>query len=128
MLTKMVDGKTIVCSDEEERLLLMKWALNDKYPQYIGHLTFDGISEPNHDMTECKKRHASLLTQAYEKELKILNDQIEIAQEDGKDITPLFAQRKTLRAMVSQDLSGINTIDELVNSIPELFRKHWAIQ
>lgn len=123
----MVDGKEILCSDEEERVIRMHWALNDKYPQYVGHLMFDGVNEPIHDIVECKKHHSRLLNQAYEQEMKSVNDLIEIAQEEGKDPTPLLAQRKSLRALASQDLSQIKTVEELIDSVPALFKKYWVV-
>lgn len=126
MLTRIENGKEIVIGDEEEKAVLMFWSLNESYPQYVGHLMFDGVSEPKHDMVECKKRHTLLLKDACDHEMKSITEQIEIAQENGKDIIDLLAQRKSIRSMVSMDLSEINTIDQLVISVPDTLKKYWT--
>ena len=114
MLTKMVDGKEVVCSEEEERLIRMKWELNDRYPDYCGHIVFDGISEPKHDLVECKKKHAFLVNAEIQKKLDSLKLLIEQSEEDGaSSLVELLSRRKLLKGHANPDLSSVSVIDQL---------------
>lgn len=113
MLTKMVDGKSVVCSAEEEKLLRMKWDLNDRYPEYQGHLMFDGISEPKHDIEACKKTHISLVNGQIAKQIALVNDQIEESLENGLDVASLYAKRKSLKVQMNPTLSNMETVADL---------------
>ena len=119
MLTKIVNGQEIICSEEEERLIRLKWALNDKYPEYVGHLMFDGVSEPKHDMVECRKTHKKWHDAAVDEKIAEINRQYEIAQEDGLDFTTLMQQRKALRKLKEKTFDDCQTVDDLRSSVPD---------
>lgn len=130
MLKKMVDGKEIVCSDEEERLIRMKWALNTQHPEYSGHLAFDGVSEPYHVMDDCKKKFCDYLAQAIERYLKDVNEKIETCEENGDESTrlALLAQRKQAKDLYSLDISHCTSVQELKDMIPAQLNYHWPRQ
>lgn len=120
MLKKMIDGQEIICSAEEERLIRMKWDLNEKFPEYAGHLSFDGVSEPFHLMDDCKVKHITLVNAEIQKKTDSLNDKIESAQEDGLDTASLFAQRKALKAQRNPDLSKMTKIEHLKDHLEKM--------
>lgn len=127
MLTKLVDGKTIVLSDEEERQQRAFWALNDKYPEYTGHCGWDGVNEPFHDMVECRKHHAKLMGKACQDAIAELRTRIEIAMEDGDTalVNELMVKRKAIRQHIGKDFSSCKTVDDLRSSIPEELKPYW---
>ena len=127
MLTKMVDGKTVVLTPNEERQQRAFWDLNTKYPEYSGHCGWDGVSEPFHDMVECRKHHARLTEKAIEAAKQDLNKKIEIAQEEGNAAMhqSLLAQRKALRQHEGKDFNGYVSIEHLRSSVPEVLKPYW---
>ena len=98
MLTKLVNGKEVILTEEEEKNTRAYWAMNDKYPDYVGHCGFDGLNPPLHDMVQCKKLYISLINDAIEKKIVSLNNLIEMAREDGDTATEtkLMEQEKRL--------------------------------
>jgi hypothetical protein len=114
MLTKMVDGKQITCSDSEEKLIRMMWSLNDKYPEYSGHLMFDGVSEPKHNIEACKFSHRQMVESIIAKKIATINLNIETAEESGDDSAKktLLEARKSLKGQLNYDDSIWNTIDD----------------
>jgi len=124
-LYKNVDGVQIKMSPEEEAHTRAYWALNDQYPLYTGSIAFDGLNAPYVLIDQARINHKELLTGACDIEMKELTKQIEIAQEDGLDTSALFAKRKALRSVPDMDLSGYNTIDELIASVPQDLKKYW---
>lgn len=127
MLTKMVDGKEITLSETEERQQRAYWDLNTKYPEYVGHCRWDGVSEPFHDMVECRKHHARLTNKAIEAARTDINKKIELAEESGDDATKkgLLMKRSALRQNVDKDFSGCKTVDDLRSSVPEELKLYW---
>jgi len=117
MLKKMVNGKEIICSDEEEVLIRKMWALNEKYPDFCGHLSFDGVSEPFHDIIECKKKLKQLVAQEIELALTILRDYIEMAEENGdeylKKVT--IGKRKEIKGLLNYKDETWNCVEHLDN-------------
>lgn len=120
MLKKLIDGKEIVCSDQEEALIRKRWALNDRFPEYAGHLVFDGINEPSHNIPACRNHHQRLVKSIIENKLEILRKEIEAAQEDGLDTSALFARRKHIKSFVDSDLSWANAIEDLKAHLEEV--------
>lgn len=127
MLTKMVDGIELVCSEEEESVIREYWELNKNYPEYTGHLSFNGVSPPFYYIEECKKQHLNLVKKASELAIKELNDLIEKAQEDGENdlLKELYAKRKVIRKACEIDISQCKTVDELKKTIPACISDHW---
>lgn len=111
----MVDGKQVVCSDQEEKGIRMHWDLNDKYPEYRGHLMFDGVSEPKHDLVASKFYHRQLIESIVQKKIAAVNLKIEAAEESGDDGAKksLLQARKSLKSQTGYDDSGWTTIDDL---------------
>ena len=118
MLTKMVDGQTVILSDDEEAQTRASWAMNEKYPLYSGAIGFDGINPPFADIDAAKKIHMQLINGYVMAKIADINTQIETAQEDGDDTTTLFAQRKAMRASSNPDLSNVQTLDDLMALLP----------
>jgi hypothetical protein len=127
MLKKMVDGIEQICSDAEEKLIKDFWALNEKYPEYVGHCAFDGVNSSYHDMVECRKHHKHLIAKAHDMAKEDLNKRIEIAQEEGNDLMykSLLPQRKELRMHLSKEFDVCKTVDDLRSSIPEALKPYW---
>lgn len=125
MLKKLVDGKEIICSEEEEKNIRASWALNDQYPEYVGHSAFDGINPPYHLMEGVKKEHKLLLNKALELALKDINIQIEEAQENGKDLSRLFELRKNLKKDASYNFDHIDDVKNLKDSVPDSLKSYW---
>ena len=127
MLKKMVDGKEVICSDEEERLIRMKWALNDQYPEYSGHLAFDGVSEPYHVMDDCKQKFLSYLNRAIDAHQKDVNAKIETCEENGDEQSriSLLIQRKQSKDLYNIDISNCTHVQHLRDIIPEQLKYHW---
>lgn len=125
MLKKLIDGKEIICSEEEEKNIRASWALNDEYPEYVGHSAFDGVNPPHHLIEEVKKEHKLLINKALQLALKDVNLQIEEAQENGKDLTSLFLLRKNLKEDASYNFQEINDVKNLKASVPALLKPYW---
>lgn len=123
MLTKIVDGKELICSEEEERVIRMKWELNDKYPEYVGHLMFDGVTEPKHDMVECRKTHKKLHDAKVDEQIAEINRQIEIAQEEGFETSLYFNIRKHLRKLKEMTFDHCETVEHLKQSIIDVLKE-----
>lgn len=130
MLTKMIDGKEIICSEDEEKLILEFWEINKNHPEYMGHLSFNGITPAFHDMVECKKHHQYLIQKASESAIKEINELIEKAQEDGEDdlLKELYAKRKEIKQACEIDIAQCKTVDELKKTIPACISNHWNKQ
>lgn len=124
-LYKNVNGEQIALSEQEERTLRAYWALNEKYPLYHGVIAYDGLNDPYILMDQAKICHKDMLAKACDIEMKELTKQIEIAQEDGLDVSALFVKRKALRAMPEMNLTQYNTLDELMASVPDDLKKYW---
>lgn len=120
MLKKMVDGKELICSPEEERVIRMKWDLNTRYPEYVGHLMFDGVNEPKHDMAECKKHHINLVNAEIQKKIDRLNLDIENALENNFVANDLYAKRKALKAQTNPALSKMETVAHLKDHLEKV--------
>lgn len=121
MLKKMVDGIEVICSPEEEAVIRQYWDMNDKYPEYSGHLMFDGVNPPEHNMHECKKHLLNFMNIAVEKCVADINNKIQHAEESG-DIdlkNKLISDRKIVKSLSNPDLSDCKTVEHLKNSIPE---------
>lgn len=125
MLTKMIDGRSIELSPEEEVNVRDLWDLNTKYPEYAGHCAFDGVNPPYHDMEQCRLVHASYLKRCVALALDDVRQEIENLQETGQDFTAAYAKRKAIKQLESQDLSVHMTIGELKNSIPADLASYW---
>ncbi len=104
---------------EPDEFIKAFWALNDKYPQYVSCVCFDGASLPFHDMEECKKTFQKTLSRKLDEKILSINKNIEIAQENGQDVADLLAKRKAYRAYGSLDVSKCQTMDELTNLFPK---------
>lgn len=127
MLKKMVDGKEIILSETEERQQRAYWALNDSYPEYVGHCGWDGVSEPVHDMVECRKHHTSLMNKAVQNSIVDINKKIEIAEEQGNAALreSLLIQRKVIRSHMNKDFNSCKTVQELRSSVPDELKPCW---
>lgn len=110
---------------EPDELLRSFWALNDKYPDYVTCVRFDGASAPYHDMDEVKALFKSILLKNIGLEIYLLNEKIEIAEEKGESILPFLEQRKILRDLKYMDLSPYHTIEELHALLPETLKPYW---
>ena len=137
MLTKMIDGITVICTDAEEASIRASWAFHENYGQYDESMTWDerytgAVLDANgnaqYDLSTAKTIHAFLLTNATSQLLAQLNEQIELARENDDTATEktLMAQRKTARAYPSMDLSGCNSIDDLLSSVPSDLISLWG--
>lgn len=114
-----IAGIMIKEQKEADEFLLSLWALNDKYPDYVGCVRFDGASTAFHDIDECKKFFQAKVNQKIDEKISSINKNIELAQENGQDVTDLLAQRKAVRSYGSLDISSVLTIDELINLYPK---------
>lgn len=121
----MVDGKEVECTPAEEQLFRNFWALNDEYPEYTGHLMFDGATEPKHDMEQCAKHHKTNHDTTVDAKINELNKLIEIQQEEGRDFSDLLQQRKEMRALKDMDFNHCKTVEELRVSIPNQLKDMW---
>lgn len=115
MIKKIINGAEVICSDEEERLIRMQWALNDQYPEYSGHLAFDGVSEPYHVMEDCKAKHRQLISFLIGEKVNKINSQLEIAEENYDEELKkiLVSKRKSFKSHAGIDLSSIIKIEDL---------------
>lgn len=129
MLTKMVNGKEEILSEQEERQQRAYWALNDAYPEYSGHCGWDGANEPFHNMEECKKHHKKLLKDAYELAKSVINVKIEMAEEEVNNemLKSAIEQRKELRKHLDSTFDHCKTVDDLKASIPEILKPYWNV-
>lgn len=125
MLTKTVDGKILTLDPQEEANVRAFWDLNTRYPEYVGHCSFDGVNPAYHDMENCKIKHAVYINRCIELALNDVNDSIEKAQEEGTDLQSLYQRRKAIKALSNQDLRKHQNIDELRNSIPNELNPYW---
>jgi len=121
MLTKMVNGETIVCSDEEEKNIRAYWALNDAYPEFAGCCAFDGVNPPYHIIEDARKTYISLCNSYCDDQIKSLSDQIEVSRENQDSVTEksLMDTRKSIRKMMNPDVSAIQTVKELHFMLPK---------
>lgn len=126
-LYKQVDGQRIQLTQQEELNTYAYWDLTKKYPYYSGSIAFDGINPPEILIEQARINHKEILSGVIDAEMKQLNQQIEIAQEDGLDVTDLFSYRKFLRSTLEMDLTGYNSIDELIASVPDQLKKYWEV-
>lgn len=95
------------------------WALNDKYPDYVRCVIYDHKSPPSHDLDLCKAHFTKKLKSASEAKIKEVNDMIEVAEENGQNISLLLTLRKKYRDYLSLDVSGYETLDQLLNAYPK---------
>lgn len=95
------------------------WALNDKYPDYVHCVRYDGVNPAFHDLDQCKKSFQKKINDAVDAKISNINKNIEMAQENGQDLTNLLAERKRIRAYSSLDTSQCQTIDDLINLYPK---------
>ena len=111
----MVDGKNIICSDQEETQIRKFWSFNESYPEYIDCNRYDGASDPIIDMTRAKELHLENLQKVIHQKTTVINQQIETADEenDGKSKAALLKQRKDLKAINSVDMTKFNTVADL---------------
>lgn len=120
MLKKLINGYEIYCTEDEEQLIRKKWELNKKFPEYSGHLVFDGISLPYHNLEECKKHHIKIINEILSIKIKTLNNKIEIAQENGENLTNLYLQRKLLRNQLNPNIEKVSKIEELKDNLEKI--------
>lgn len=113
MLKKMVNGVEIELTEQEEKNTLDFWALNDKYPEYVGCCAFDGLNPPYHDMEEVKKVQGYWFTQAKKDAMDKISHEIDLAMEDGKDLADLLAKRKQIRLTECPDFSDCKTVEDV---------------
>lgn len=125
MLKKMVDGVELICSDEEERLILKKWSLNEKYPEYRGHLMFDGISEPQHDLVQCSIHHKGMIEQVISESIEKINRQIEEAEDNGYDSlkSDLISKRKSIKSLIQFEEKSFKSVDEMKSHLESVKTK-----
>lgn len=123
----MENGVEIICSPEEETVIRQHWALNDKYPEYCGHLMFDGVNPPEHNIEECKKDFLVFLANAATKCLSDIKSKIEIAEEngDGSARDSLISYRKVIKSLLNPDISSVKTIDDLRSAVPEQLKPYF---
>jgi len=124
MLKKMVNGKEVVCSSEEEALIRQRWKMNDTYPEYSGHLAFDGVSPPYHLIEDCKGSHQKFINQIIAEKVKVVNEQLEIAIEDNNiaNQQKLISRRKMLKSYLVIDFTNLHSINDLKNHL-EMVKK-----
>jgi hypothetical protein len=125
MLTKMVDGVTIECTPQEEANIRAFWALNEKYIEYVGHIGHDGLNAPNIDMDGARAKHLQYHEKSYALALADLSHQIEVAQENGKDVSLLLSQRKDVRAITPPDLTKAQNLDDLRAAVNPSLKPYW---
>lgn len=115
MLTKMVDGKQITCSDQEEAWIRKKWDLNTRFPEYEGHVMFDWASEPNHDLKTAKFHHRKLIESHISNKIAEINSKIEAAEEigDENERKSLLQVRKSLKDQLGYDDGSWTKIEDL---------------
>jgi hypothetical protein len=121
----MIDGVTYELSPEEEALTRQFWALNQTYPDYIGHIGWDGVNQPNTDMDGAKKTHTNYHSSSYSKALEGLRHKIEVAEENGQDTSALIAERKHLRTLEKVDTSTAQNFDDLRALVPAELKPFW---
>ena len=129
MLKKMVDGKEIICSEEEEALIRKKWFLNETYPDYRGHLMFGGICEPSYNMPGCIGLFLDRLRKAVQLAIDDINAQIESAQEEDEPslVQELIKKRKQIKILLNVDVSKVKTIDDLISLQPTELKNYWNL-
>lgn len=115
----------ITIQKEADEFLKSLWALNDKYPEYVGCTRFDGASPAFHDMSEVKKVFKRDLLIAIEMGIATLNEKMEVLQEEGTSVSSTLEQRRAIRSLKEIDLSPFNTIEELHAIIPESLKPYW---
>lgn len=121
----MVDGIEVICSEHEEAQIRNKWALNDAYPEYSGHLMWDGVNEPLHHIRDCQQKHKVLVEKIINEKLIGTAIQIEEAQEEGDLIKErvLIARRKYLKSFLNLDFSEYQDIRSLKYHLEEMKEK-----
>ena len=124
---KYVNGQQVQLTDAEETNTLQFYALNQENPAYSAYLQFDGTNPPVYNIDGCKNVFLNNLNVAINNCISSINDQIEIAQENGDQVTvsSLYTQRKSVRELNSIDLSSIQTITDLMNMIPSGLGEYW---
>ena len=103
------------------------WALNDNYPDFVTCVKFDNISDPHHDIEECKILFKEKIKKAFDLFSREITEKINEAEEDGNEIfrKELLLKRKKCREIVLNDLSIFKNLDDLLNSIPEDLKPYW---
>jgi hypothetical protein len=112
MLKKIVNGEEFVLSDEEERVTLMYWKMNEAHPEYASACCFDGVKEPWYDLDEVRKIKMKLIDKAKIDLKDELTDTIDELEDEGKDASDYRKQRAELRSYCP-DLSKLNTFYEI---------------
>jgi hypothetical protein len=111
----------------EKHPITKVWALNEKYPDFATCVRFDNVSEPSHDIEECKVLLREKLKKAFDLFSKEITDKIYEAEEvgDEKSRKEMLLKRKKSRDVVCSDLSLIDNLEDLVSLIPEDLKPYW---
>lgn len=112
MLTKMVNGKEIVLSDEEEKVTRMYWKMNTDNPEYIEACCFDGVKEPWYDLDALRTCKQKMIDRMKISLMEELTDTINELEDEGKDASDYRKQRAELRSYCP-DLSKLETLEEI---------------
>lgn len=120
MLRKLINGRVVDLTDQEEKQVQATWDFNAKYPHYQWAYTEKGL-----DIPRIRQMHLDQVERARIVAKERLDDQIEIALEEGKDPIPLYQQRRNLRRL-QLDLTKYETIDEIAKCIPLALAEVWS--
>lgn len=109
----------IIKTEEPDELLKSFWSLNEKYPDYVTCMRFDGVNPPYHVIEEAREIFRKKLLSHIEKCIISISENIEIFQEDGLDITELLNLRKKFRSYKNLNLLSCQTVEELESFFPK---------
>lgn len=116
MLTKMVDGKCVDLTPEEEASVLARWKFMDTYPDHQGALIlyerYSGAIHDNgvakYDLDKAKEIHVQAVLRHLKAKIPKINKEIEIAEENINSVARdmLIQKRKKLRELIGSDEQG----------------------
>jgi len=129
MIHKMIDGKLVECTAEEEASIRAQWLFHESYPGYedcmlsdekLGGAVHDnGIARVN--LEKAKEVHAKSLKSLCAKCCEDIKEQIEAAEEVGDEAlrAALIQKRKELKQAANDDLQKYNSLEEMIASMPK---------